>query len=153
MAYDYAGVVAAALRTAKLDGVSHVWDAFAAPLSVRVRAADLDPDVVTWVPTPRARVRARGADHARLLACRLARRLELPCHRLLEVDTRGASTRYEVHGRLPATSVLLVDDLVTTGRTVWRCSTALRRAGAGSVAVAAVARAGVHALGAGTDGR
>src|SRR5262245_36240939 len=40
-------------------------------------------DVVTWVPTTRARRRARGFDHGRLLARAVAHRLGLPCVSLL----------------------------------------------------------------------
>ncbi len=147
--FDYRGPLAAAIRTAKLEGVASAWPPLARELAAAVRAVDVPDtaDVVTWVTTPPARARRRGLDHAQVLAGHLAAELALPSRRLLTASASRRGDRYEPRHRLPASSVVLVDDVVTTGLTARRAAASLRRAGAGEVHLAVIARAGSHPLG------
>jgi predicted amidophosphoribosyltransferase len=148
-AFDYRGPVAAAIVTAKVAGARAGWPALAAALAERMQRAETDADVVTWVTTPASRVRSRGVDHAQLLATQVARAVGLPCVALLDARTGPHERdRYRARRTLPGTHVLLVDDVVTTGATAWRAASCLRRAGAGRVELAVLARAGTHPLGA-----
>jgi predicted amidophosphoribosyltransferase len=148
-AFDYRGPVAAAVVTAKVAGARAGWPALATVLAARVAGSTIDADVVTWVTTPSERVRARGCDHAKVLAAEVARALKLPCIALLEARTGAPDQdRYRATRTLPGTHVLLVDDVVTTGATAWRAASRLREAGAGRVELAVLARAGTHPLGA-----
>lgn len=147
--YDYRGPVAEAVVTAKIRGAVAGWPVLAAPLAARLAASPLDADVVTWVTTPASRVRARGIDHARVLAEAVATAVDRPCVRLLDARAaRHDADRYAAVRRLPGTHVLLVDDVLTTGATAWRAAGCLGAAGAGSVSLAVLARAGTHPLGA-----
>ena len=108
-------------------------------------------DVVTWVPTTPARRRQRGYDQAELLARAVARHLCRPCPRLLSrrpgppqtglaLAERRQGPQVAARRRADGRSVLLVDDVVTSGSTVRVSAQALRSAGARSVVVLAAAR-------------
>jgi len=107
-------------------------------------------DVVTWAPTTADRRRARGFDHAELLARAVARRLGRPCRPLLvrspgppqtgrPLAERRVGPRFVAPGAVKG-AVLLVDDVVTSGATGAAAAAALRRAGANRVTMVAAAR-------------
>lgn len=107
-------------------------------------------DVVTWPPSDRRRIAARGIDHAPLLARRTAARLGLPARPLLArldgtVQTgatraqRLRGPRFVARRDLHGVRVLVVDDVVTTGATLRAARSALLAAGATGVTCVAVA--------------
>jgi predicted amidophosphoribosyltransferase len=111
------------------------------------------PDVVTWAPTTADRRRARGFDHAELLAHAVARHLGgVPCRPLLLRRPGPPQTGRPLAARLvgptlvatvttrPPRHVLVVDDVVTSGATVAAAAFALRQVGVTRVDVLAAAR-------------
>jgi len=147
-AYDYRGPVRAAIVAAKVGGARRGWAPLAGPLVARLRSMELAVDAVTWVTTAPARVRERGIDHARAIAAVVAPALDAPLVRLLEVVPGPRhGDRYRSTMALPGSDLVLVDDVLTTGATAWRAAAALRAAGAGSVVLVTLARAGGHPLG------
>ena len=114
-------------------------------------------DSITWVPLSRMRLRKRGYDQARLLAENLAGRLSIPCVptlRKIRNNPRQSATgnaekrRRNVRGvyaALPEADVhgktlLLVDDIVTSGATLSEAASVLQKAGAASVIGLTLAR-------------
>lgn len=114
-----------------------------------------DQPIITYVPTATSRRRARGYDHAELLAKALSRQTRWPAHRVLArvgqtrqvgssriARRRQASNAYRsirtsvIKGR----TVLLVDDITTTGATLTAAGLVLRRAGAKAVDAVVIAR-------------
>lgn len=113
-------------------------------------------DLITWVPISRLRLRKRGYDQAEQLAkalCSLVGRT--PTKTLIKIRNNkpqskqktAAGRRANVIGayRLANTSVygksvLLIDDVITSGSTVSECAHVLRAAGAKKVYVLAFAR-------------
>lgn len=108
-------------------------------------------DVVTWAPTSPKRRRRRGYDQSELLARAIARRLGLPCRRLLVRDRSGPQTGRSRRDRLEQgptftarpmrrpCRVLVIDDVVTTGSTLRAAGHALHMAGAAQVVLFAAA--------------
>jgi predicted amidophosphoribosyltransferase len=108
---------------------------------------------VTFVPADRGRSAARGHHPAARLAGALAGHFRLSCEELLvrprsSERQRGltlAERRRNVAGAFEATgpvagTVLLVDDVYTSGATVSAAASALRAAGAARVDVVTFAR-------------
>lgn len=108
-------------------------------------------ELITFVPAG-ARARSAGFDHAELIASGVSTALGTRLRRALDRNKEGprqadvsfAARRQNVAGRFTARPVsgriLLVDDVFTTGATAEACSSALRGAGAASVAVVTWAR-------------
>jgi len=117
-------------------------------------AAVVDPadiDVVTWVPTSADRRRQRGFDQAELLARAIGRQLHRPPRRLLMRGAGPPQTGRALHERRAGPvlaakasdrehSVLLVDDVITTGTTLSVAAIALRNAGFSHVSAVVAAR-------------
>jgi len=151
--WAYEGGPRALVLGLKLRGLK---DAAAPLVDAMVRCArhaGLDPDLVTWVPARSKDKTARGFDHAEVLATGVALRLGLSAAGVLarrgsQPDQAGLdrnsrlsnlASAFAATTRVPET-VLLVDDLVTTGATAASCAATLKAAGALRVDVLAGCR-------------
>ena len=113
-------------------------------------------DGVCWVPVSKKRRKSRGYDQSELLAKRVAKDLSLPtCAALQKHAERNpqsqlkdaalrqanASGAFSVRpdADVSGKTLLLIDDIVTTGATLSECCRMLRQAGAKHVFCAAFA--------------
>lgn len=153
-AYVYDGAVKELIWRLKYAGASAAASEMAraiAPLLSQMPQGT----VIVPAPTSASRVRQRGYDQALLLAKELSKLKGLPCRTMLIRLGRkhqvGASRLQRLRqmkdafvvrssGALPQ-SVLLIDDVLTTGATLEAAATALRQAGVAVVHVAVFARA------------
>ena len=135
----------------KDGGLRGISDAIAAIVAATV--PQRHADAVAYVPADADRTHWRGLAASEALASRLAARWNVAFVPLLVRTRRGRRQRgldrtarrknvldaYAVLGRSPA-SVVLVDDVYTTGATAAAAATALRRKGARAVHVVTFAR-------------
>jgi ComF family protein len=113
------------------------------------RYSDVEFDVVTYVPMTKKRLNKRGYNQSKLLADGVAQRINLPCETLLEKVKETSSQRgstavqrrknlknafkivpnFNVKGK----TILIVDDVKTTGSTLNECAKVLCKNGAKAV--------------------
>ncbi|MSO20773.1 MAG: ComF family protein [Acidobacteria bacterium] len=161
---EYDGVLGDLIRRFKYDA----WFPLAKPLarclqeaSGRFATGSKSPiqfDLILPVPLHRNRQRKRGFNQAQLLAENLSRLNGVrvggrDCVRMRDTPPqtglRGAERRKNVRGafavpepgRVKGASILLIDDVLTTGATLDACAAALREAGAAQVRALTLARA------------
>lgn len=116
---------------------------------------DLSEAVVTFVPRKKRSVAMYGFDHAKEIARRLAKLRGLPCEALLfrlhggkdQKELNKKERQKNVQGKygiqdkdLSGRTVILVDDVMTTGATLTACADLLWQAGAERVLAATLAR-------------
>jgi competence protein ComFC len=149
-AFVYQGVARELVHALKYRGTTALAAPMASLLAEAARKYGLTADVVVPVPLSGLRRRTRGYNQAESLARALARELQLPVRpravrrrrntppqaRTADAEERrrnvaGAfvSREADTTGR----SVLLVDDVTTTGATLAACAGALKEGGARSV--------------------
>lgn len=115
------------------------------------RFGDIECDAVSYVPTATKRVRNRGYDQSRLIAKEYARLSEKPFMQVLNRldqsrqvgrgrEQRGDQIQYRYSNITKDKRILLVDDVLTTGKSMKKASKFLRGAGAKEVIGLVVAR-------------
>jgi ComF family protein len=123
----------------------------AAQVARACTAAAVAFDVITWVPASERRRVARGVDHGALLARAVAANLGATPERLLLRDSgppqtgrafedRRSGPALRATGAIEGRTVLVVDDVTTTGATLTAAARALRECGAREVLAATIAR-------------
>jgi ComF family protein len=158
-AVAYEGPAEIALQRFKYHGWRRLAEPLALLMAERLVVEGLSAPWAVAVPLHSSRLRQRGFNQSELLARELRKRLMLDPPPGVLVRTRptppqvGHDRRwrlqnvrdaFEWHGSpLDAHSILLVDDVATTGATLEACAAALRAGGSGAVMGVSVARVNV----------
>lgn len=141
----YEGAAKGAVHALKYDGYRPVVERLMAPLMAGC-VAGMRFDAVVAVPLHRSRLAKRGFNQAETIGRAVASRLGAPFSDRLravrgtrdQVELTAAGRRENVAGAFEARgpvagSVLLVDDVMTTGATLNECARVLKTSGASSV--------------------
>jgi len=136
--WAYSGEAAGLVRDLKYRRATSVVGRLADELG----AVSPPSDVVTWVPATPSRRRERGFDQSELLARAIAHRTGRRAMKLLRRHDDAAQTSRDLVGRIAgpklsyvgrrsrsSLSILLVDDVSTTGSTLAAAATCLRSRG------------------------
>lgn len=154
---EYRGSLEPLLQAMKFKRHDFLDAALAGLLEEALRdRGDLAFDAIAAVPMSPKHERRRGYNQAELLARALSHRLGVPCdmkllmrrgeratQSTLPKRDRAANVRgaFAASPRTKGKSILIVDDICTTGETLRACAGVLRRAGAARVCAIAVAKA------------
>lgn len=151
-AWEYDDAARALILALKLDRRRDAAPPLVRAMVAAVARSGLLGDVVTWVPGRPRDIRARGFDHAELLARLVAPRIGLRARSLLfrrgsppdQSGLSAAQRRQNLIGAFEARPcngrVIVVDDVITTGATARACAAALRAGGAEMVELLAACR-------------
>lgn len=157
--YIYKDKVADSIRHMKF-GSEQIWIAKTLGLllaqTLREEYGDIEFHAVTYVPISKARIRERGFNQSQVLAQAICKQLgykkpvallkkpkDIPRQSSLKLRERktnviGAFSPANAHLAVDKT-ILLIDDVQTTGATLNECAKVLRKAGAAAVYCAVVA--------------
>lgn len=152
----YRGLVRKAMKRFKFSNAAYCADWFAAQMcaALTARLEDWQPELITYMPIGFLHYRKRGYNQAKLLAQQVAKPLSLPCEATLRkrwfVGKQSAQKDYAARQSnakdavlpkggvdLTGKSVILVDDIITTGATAAAAVKVLREMGAEHVYVLA----------------
>lgn len=149
--YLYDGNLIKAIYNFKFSGCKELSDGMSLEMANTIKAyySDIDFDFITFVPLSKKSYRKRGYNQAQLLAQSLSQKLDIPCVPTLEkifetknqrsqsarqrrANLRGVFDLME-NADVDSKTILLVDDVKTTGSTLGECSAVLNAYGADKV--------------------
>lgn len=149
--YVYTGLSKARIHEFKFRGKKSLGKVFGDEMSFRVSECfyDADFDLVSFVPLSKARQKERGYNQSEILAKQISKRLFIPCEKLLE-KTAETKKQHELSAKermsnlnnafslskdadIKGKTVLLCDDVKTTGATLKECEKLLLKSGAKDV--------------------
>lgn len=161
--FFYSGPIAQGIRSLKYHGIRPLAPLLAAHLITYIQDHPIPIDGLVPVPLHPQKLAARGFNQSDLLAASVASTLNIPLRtdilrrtrhtqpqaqlnrsqRLKNVvDAFAARDDVQLHGE----TILLIDDVATTGATLRACAQALRETGAGDIWALTVARAHVNTM-------
>lgn len=152
--YEYKEPINNLLRNFKYDGDKYIANIFVKDLANKFYENFSDADFFTAIPMTSERLKSRGYNQSFILADKLSKYTKIPCVSALKKvkDTERQATlsaderKKNLKGSFKAVknlvkdkTVVLVDDVLTTGATADVCSEILKKAGAKKVYVLTVA--------------
>ncbi len=155
--FVYDSLVRSAIINYKFYGQKYSADSFSKALANTVKSeyAGIDFDTVTAVPLSKQRLRQRGYNQSEIVAEKAAKILEIPYERLvkkiknnreqheLSIEERKVNIKnvYALEDKISVSrkTILLIDDVMTTGYTLAECCRVLKDGGASAIYCAAIA--------------
>lgn len=156
----YEASVKDVIRRLKYGNARYLVPVFASMMADTFLRWCISVDCITYVPMPQKRQKKRGYNQAELLAHAIGKIVQLPTVSLLEkvkytknLARMGAEERsqaivdtFSFCGAEKPRSVLLVDDVFTTGATSNECAKVLRKGGVQKVYVLTLATARIKQI-------
>ena len=151
---SYEGAVQRAIVQMKFARVSTNAKVLARYLAFSARQNDVQFDVVTFVPMTKKAAKQRGYNQAQLLATYFCDILDVEPPKALLTKVKETERQesldklarkenligaFSAQGELKGKTVLVIDDVKTTGSTLNECAKALKKRGAASVVCLTVA--------------
>lgn len=132
--------------------------AFFLEKSIEQNYSDMVFDYITFVPMHPKRLKGRGYNHSELLAYDLSRLMNIPCVPTLN-KIKHTKYQHDLNAKLRSTnlkgafklidkktvngrSILLIDDIITTGSTLGECAKTLQKAKPSQICCATVLASG-----------
>lgn len=155
----FGGALAQAIYRLKYNRQPHIARPLGDLMAQAAQQLTEKIDEVVPVPLATSRLRERGYNQAALLAARIARYLHVPhkpmrlrrvietgqlAHQAQDVRKQSVQGAFLCNHNMEGRSVLLVDDVLTTGATLGSCMEALYKSGAANVMLCVAARVERH---------
>ncbi len=133
----------------KFSGAYRMSDDFAELMRLNLEEWEIKADIITFVPMTKSRERERGYNQAQKLAESLSEKIGLPCMKLL-TKNRNNLVQHSLNAKerkknvigvydfssenyIKDRTIVLVDDIITTGATISECAKVLYESGAKEV--------------------
>lgn len=160
-AYSYTGLVRKKILEFKFKNKKYLYKALTEKLVKNLELYQVEIDVVVSVPISWKRYLERGYNQSDLIANYISNKINKPKLKHVLIKNKNNLKQSTLKNqerienvkdvyhvlrkeKLEGKTVLLVDDIVTTGATVEECSKVLKVNGARKVIVATIARAQMH---------
>ncbi|RUA17111.1 MAG: ComF family protein [Clostridia bacterium] len=159
--FFYSGPIAQSIRSLKYHHNRLLAPILAEYLAAYITRHPIPIDALTPVPLHPERLAERGYNQSELLAASISQSLKISLRNDLLLRTRSTQPQARLDreqrlrnvagafsvnetAQLHGETILLIDDVATTGATLRACAHALRAAGAGDIWALTVARAPSH---------
>ena len=160
--FEYVGLIEKAVHNFKYNYVKPNFEPFGEYMTETLAEWGIEPDIITYVPMLKKKQKQRGFNQAELLARYVAERSGMPCAGIVEKVKENLSqaslnyisrqenikdcfaVRKEYRGIIRGATVLLIDDIFTTGATCNEVSKILKLAGVEKVYVLTLAHTGLE---------
>lgn len=145
----YTEKVSASVHKLKFGGGKYLALDFAKLLAEKFKTLNLSIDIVTYVPSHAKRIKERGYNQAKEIAENFCKIVDLPCAKLLDktkdtahqTELTKAERLKNLENSFAITdkwlvknkSILVIDDVFTTGSTMSACAKVLKKAKANKV--------------------
>ena len=144
--YEYGGEISSLIKKAKYSGAKYIYEAFTEDLKNLYLKTCFNADFITFVPTTDKTLKERGYNQSEILAKNLSASVNVPMFRgvkkVKETPHQAGlnakerfenlKTAYRITDKklLTGKTVLIVDDVTTTGATSESLAAKLKEAGA-----------------------